>query len=564
MAAPSNVTVSLLPVSLSLVHIPRSRLPHLSHPLLRQILQPSPTFLNVTCNDIELSLFAEHNVLADFDSIARRDRQRQRSRSGSGSSRKHQPISDDDHVEMTYEKWNVLQIDSHSDQFDNSGARVHELSAPLAAAGISILYQSSYMSDFIFVKETRMQEVMRLLATAGFDLYSSDPELLMSKVVSPLLSPVSADEYIPESPEFSPESGAVLTRTRNSVDSQVSAVTLALQQLPTIDDHEDAHTRIPSLRPPRDKSHSPASTDVVVLPSKLACVGLSDEHVDNWALKIVKLVAFPDLIPVRSTFWHTLLPLSQRKPRVRKADAISIPPLLSRPRKSSYSTASLSSSSEEDEQGYFSHSPLRDQSQIPVVSSLASRSYPDISQAIPSPTPSFKPAAKHIVAPIPPLSPVEPKLASRGLAAIQTENASPADKHLNTSKARVPFFSFTRTSEGSSLTTDVSLLAALFPSSERHMVICAGELDALDAQRSSTDSDSDDDHDDTPSEEGILKCLQIDLRRFGLDKHGLVNRYSRILEENGINHMYSSTVKTANLLVAKAHANRARDLLKSC
>jgi hypothetical protein len=34
---------------------------------------------------------------------------------------------------------------------DTSGARVNELSAPLAAAGISILYQSSYMSDFIFV-----------------------------------------------------------------------------------------------------------------------------------------------------------------------------------------------------------------------------------------------------------------------------------------------------------------------------------------------------------------------------------------------------------------------------
>ena len=34
---------------------------------------------------------------------------------------------------------------------DKSGARVHELSAPLASAGISILYQSSYMSDFIFV-----------------------------------------------------------------------------------------------------------------------------------------------------------------------------------------------------------------------------------------------------------------------------------------------------------------------------------------------------------------------------------------------------------------------------
>jgi hypothetical protein len=34
-----------------------------------------------------------------------------------------------------------------------------------------------------------------------------------------------------------------------------------------------------------------------------------------------------------------------------------------------------------------------------------------------------------------------------------------------------------------------------------------------------------------------------------LDKYGLVNRFSRILEENGLNHMYSSTFKTANLLV---------------
>ena len=34
------------------------------------------------------------------------------------------------------------------------------------------------------------------------------------------------------------------------------------------------------------------------------------------------------------------------------------------------------------------------------------------------------------------------------------------------------------------------------------------------------------------------------------DKYGLVSRFSRVLDENGINHMYSSTVKTANLLVS--------------
>jgi hypothetical protein len=112
-------------------------------------------------------------MLADFEPIARRDRQRQRSRSGSASSgtKRAQIALPQDHLEISYEKWNVLQIDSHSDQLgmlldhvplcgnlpvcqflDNSGARVHELSAPLAAAGISILYQSSYLSDFIFVR----------------------------------------------------------------------------------------------------------------------------------------------------------------------------------------------------------------------------------------------------------------------------------------------------------------------------------------------------------------------------------------------------------------------------
>lgn len=47
-----------------------------------------------------------------------------------------------------------IKINSTSQFLDNSGARVHELSAPLAAAGISILYQSSYLSDFIFVRHT--------------------------------------------------------------------------------------------------------------------------------------------------------------------------------------------------------------------------------------------------------------------------------------------------------------------------------------------------------------------------------------------------------------------------
>lgn len=169
-----SATVSLLPVSLSLVHIPRSRVRDNIHSVLRQLLLPSPTFLNVTSNEIELTVFAEHHTLQDFEFIAQEDARLSRE-----EGRKHHSQESWEPVEVSHERWNVLQIDSHADglgelpsltlacsvatavltlsplSIDTSGARVHELSAPLAAAGISILYQSSYMSDFIFVSSHR-------------------------------------------------------------------------------------------------------------------------------------------------------------------------------------------------------------------------------------------------------------------------------------------------------------------------------------------------------------------------------------------------------------------------
>ena len=113
-SASLQVTISLLPVSLSLVHIPRSRLLSLVHPVVRQLLIPRPTFLNLTCNEIELSIFAENDAVSDFEVIARRDRQRYRSRSGSTSSRTHPDAFPEDVIEVSYDQWRVLQIDSHS------------------------------------------------------------------------------------------------------------------------------------------------------------------------------------------------------------------------------------------------------------------------------------------------------------------------------------------------------------------------------------------------------------------------------------------------------------------
>jgi hypothetical protein len=116
-----EVTIQLLHVSLSLVHIPRCRLAQLSYPILRLILEPEPNFLNITCNEIELSIFAEHDLLREFEPIARKDRQRQRSRSGSGSHPIRRAAGSsgalEEQVEISYEAWKVLQIESHSSQF---------------------------------------------------------------------------------------------------------------------------------------------------------------------------------------------------------------------------------------------------------------------------------------------------------------------------------------------------------------------------------------------------------------------------------------------------------------
>lgn len=117
-----SATISLLPVSLSIVHVPRSRIHDLFHPLLRQLLLPGPAFLNLTCNELELSLFAEHHVLRDFQPIAQKDARKllARAQARDAPALKSRKIEWEP-IEFSAERWNVLQIDSHSDAHGESG-----------------------------------------------------------------------------------------------------------------------------------------------------------------------------------------------------------------------------------------------------------------------------------------------------------------------------------------------------------------------------------------------------------------------------------------------------------
>ncbi|KAH8830326.1 hypothetical protein DL96DRAFT_1592451 [Flagelloscypha sp. PMI_526] len=388
-------TITLLPCVVHAVNIPRRCLKRCTAPLLRQLFLEH-TFFHLTGNNIELSLFTQHHH--DF----------------------LKPLSSryQTSIEIS-EKWCVLQVDSHTptaSQLDDSGARVYDLSLPLASAGISILYQATYSSDFIFVQER----------DAGFDLYSDNPNRSPSPISSPALSPIS-------------ESDDRHTSTNTSLGSVMSELNDNLGQSLTT------------------RTRSPAGK-VELLPSSLACVGLADTEKDSWILKIMKLVAFPDLIP---------------------------------------------------------------------SSESSSLSLPAAERALPTEAPQTS--------------------GSDGRNDIDSDHPKFPPR---------PFFSFTVSSDGSSLTTDVVELATLFPPSERYMVKNGGELEAEDLKRTCSF------HVNQLEDDTTLKCLQIDLQKFGLDKHGLVNRFSKILREHQINHLYSSTYRTANILVDQKHAAHAQTLLQ--
>ena len=411
---------------------------------------------------------------------------------------------------------------------------------------------------------------MSLLGLAGFDLYQSDPDNLtsqLSRLTSPILSPLAHAEEddssihlldLSASTSITPENGAVLTRSRSSTDASAKSTSSS-----PVHFHNGAEPATPDRAQhsgdkqthTRSQSHSPSGSDVRVLDPDLTCIGLSDDNADMWGLKIVKLVAFPDLIlPTPSTSSPTM---RRRRRSLNPSDLVSVASLGVQLESSvDLSCASedgtpFPSESESDTVGCVDtpcigelDKDCRASSESPIFDLDAEgRPWDEVDGDEDAEDSSEDDDSAEIITPVRlqdkafPGSPRSAKLRRRDLPHYDSDKTvmsrlrlkrRPERRSSRTSQMTpppplVPFFSFTRTPEGSSLTAPVSLLAALFPACERHMVICSGELDMLDSRAASPmrhmETPEIEEHGNSevlPEAEGTLRCLQIDLRRFGL------------------------------------------------
>ncbi|KAG8989565.1 hypothetical protein FRB90_002180 [Tulasnella sp. 427] len=529
------VTITVLPVTLSLVRIPKHRLPRLAHPIIKLVLSDtsSSTFLNVSTNPSEVSIIAREEDLAPFVDIAHRDNRRVR--------RQVERIA-------RRESARASGVPSPSDEGTGEEGGAAPSSSPTRPSARSrrerVLQPVEVSSSWsaLQIDSHGDQLVLSILSTANFISISSIPPDLSSRISSlvastapPTRSASPQTSHQPEEPlpaELTDLSLVDDVETRRgtasshaSLHSILLAKSASIPSSPSKSKSPSARTGLatsptPAPAPARPTTRSTLSLyrpSVSVLPSDLVVVGLSEQfesHSDAWKMKLIKVLFYGDMI---GESWER--EGGRGRERRRKGgegvDDGEVGSEEERSESLGYSTSGSSSyNSSEDDRSTSSHSSSSTNSFHSTKSSASSPS---------SPTPS-------------------------------SPSSSPT-----TSTA---FFSLTRTADGSSLTSDVHVLAKLFEG-QRDLIYCGDEFERVAGWRRDG-SPPESEGDDEAGRKGFLRCLHVDLKDFDLDRHGLVNRFSHVLHSNDIHHLYCSTFKTANLLVDERDAARAQKLLSEC
>lgn len=173
--------VSILDVNLKLVSIKRAALRSHMFEVVRCLAfknelaaqRRADPFFNLTLNAVELSIFADAELV---------DKAFLTDRVPAGNAHRHEAVEIDDEldIEVSEDIWIALQVEGHDEEGETSGIRLRDISAPLAATGISILFLSTYISDFLLIKRHRLELVISILEREQFMSVDGD-EVASSK-----------------------------------------------------------------------------------------------------------------------------------------------------------------------------------------------------------------------------------------------------------------------------------------------------------------------------------------------------------------------------------------------
>ncbi|KAL8280455.1 hypothetical protein RQP46_007103 [Phenoliferia psychrophenolica] len=640
----NDTTITILDARLRLVHVPRSRLQALMSPIIdcwwfRKAEDP---FFALSVNGLEVSIFADsetversfgpymHEEAEEAEQLRARAAELDEANAGGSAitlgagehvpaMRTEQTVEREESVKVGEDEWVALEISFHGDGWEKAGQRVRDISSPLADEGISILFLSTYISDYLLLKADRLNDVTSILERSGFLFTANDddgddldsptsPSLSRSSTFSSHAagghghhknsasgggslagSLVLSDRGSMSSASASSQRGATLSRS-GSLRSATGAPSRPTPSASGVRSGSfGEEDRISPLSPstlitPLSPSNTSASTAPLSPPTSTPT---SPDPGPNTALPLPLPPAVSAFTPGESL---TILPdelvcvgLSLTHSELWKqklVQAIFYPERVLPPTRRQLALQSQNASST-------------------MASSFLSTN---------STSSSSSSSSGHSRTPLPPslLTPRGPL--SPSLQQQQHSPASFAQRNLSAtlptaqSDAPVPFISITQTIEGTSLTADLRLLRAVFkPEEEADMVngglrgIWEGEEGVGEGasersrsrERSGGESaegegDGEEEWQEVEREdlergrrerremarqagEGgriLLKCICLDLWAYGLDKTGIVEHLAGLLIEQDINLVYTSTFQSANILVAKSDITRARQILE--
>ncbi|BGP20294.1 hypothetical protein JCM10213_001749 [Rhodosporidiobolus nylandii] len=617
----ASTTVTILPTRLSLVHVPLA----LKNQLMANILdcwwyrREDDPFFALCSNGVELSLFADSAAVArcfaqymdgggtggrsgsrsgsssssfssPLEAVEERDESRSRMRRDLKGKGRAKDV--EEKVVVGADRWVALEIAlGGGNGWEEAGPRVHSLSAPLAARGISILFLSTFSADFILVRASSLPLVTSILEQEGFafadpvdereerevESFFFDEEDEGSGTGGGLSTRRESREggglaSMTGSLVLSDEGGgernspsASLTRSRNPSpaasrsnslnlnllrsSSMTSAPSSPLDPLsPTLAAHAATAPADPTPVP-SPSIHAPPGRSLSLLPDELVCVGLSlqPNHETLWRQRVVEMLFFPErlLSSPSSSLPHPVHPSADpshshgRRTSASAADAVRPTSLQAPP------------------------TPFIALTQTPESASLTAdirllrASFLDPSRGGGGGGGSTEDAL--FVLGVGGLGgPWE------GEAGVKLRGGGlrpPTRGGCTSSEDESALSGSEASGEGEPGTEDDSECETSEEVSASEGGDEAEEWEAVPPPSDEGDDDDDDDEADS-GERTLLKCLQLDLIRFGLDKPGLVEHYASLLISSGVSSLlYQSTFGSANILVAKRDVAKARAVL---